>query len=66
MLIFHQINGKIPSSGVIDKQIINPHELFYQCSKYGPEFYLVNWGLGILETNYIFPRNEMIIMSNPN
>ena len=37
MLIFYQINGKIPSNGVIDQKIINPHDLCYQCSEDGPD-----------------------------
>ena len=32
------MNVKIPSSGVIDQETINPHDLCYQCSKYGPDF----------------------------
>ena len=38
----NQINGKIPGSGVVDPETINPHDLCYQCSKPGPDFYLVN------------------------
>ena len=34
----NQINEKIPRSGVIDQQTINPHDLCYQCSKDTPEF----------------------------
>ena len=37
MLFFLQINGKIPRSGVINQETINPHDLCYQCSKYGPD-----------------------------
>ena len=33
----NQINEKIPRSGVIDQETINPHDLCYQCSKYGPD-----------------------------
>ena len=32
----NQINGKIPRSGTIDPETINPRYLFYQCSKHGP------------------------------
>ena len=28
----------IPRSGVIDQETINSHELYYQCSKDGPDF----------------------------
>ena len=50
----NQNNGKIPSSSVIYQQTMNSRDLCYQCSKHDPDFYLVNLGLGILETNHIF------------
>ena len=34
----NQINGEIPRSGLIDTETINPHDLYYQCSKHGPDF----------------------------
>ena len=34
----NQLKGNIPISSVVDQQTINPHNLFYQCSKYSPEF----------------------------
>ena len=37
----NHINGKIPGNGVIDQKKINPHDLCYQCSKYGPDFLFV-------------------------
>ena len=37
----NQINGKIPGSGVVDPETINPHDLCYQCSKYGPNLLFV-------------------------
>ena len=33
---------------------MNTNDLCYKCYKYGPGFYLVNWELGILETNHVF------------
>ena len=38
MIIHTQSNGKIPRSGVIDQQTIDPHYLCYQCSKDSQEF----------------------------
>ena len=35
MYILNKINGKIPRSGVIYPEIINPHDLCYQFSKNG-------------------------------
>ena len=35
----NHISGEIPRSVVIDLETINPHELCYQCSKHGPDFY---------------------------
>ena len=34
---FNQNIGKIPRSGVIDTETINPHDLCYQCYKHGPD-----------------------------
>ena len=34
----NQIIGKIPRSGVIDPETINPCDLCYQCFKNGPDF----------------------------
>ena len=34
----NQTNEKIPRSGVIDQEKINPHDLCYECSKYVPDF----------------------------
>ena len=34
----NQINGKITRNGAIDKKTINHHDLYYQCSKDGPDF----------------------------
>ena len=52
--IFNQNNGEIPRSGVIDPETINPRDLCYQCSKHGPDYYSVNYGLRILMMNHIF------------
>ena len=38
MLIFNKITGEIPRSGAIGQQTINPHDLFYQCSKDSQDF----------------------------
>ena len=54
----NQMNGKIPRSGVIDQQRIIPHELCYQCSKDGQDFYLSSWGLGIVDMNHAFMQKE--------
>ena len=35
--IRYKNNGEIPRSDVIYPKTINPHKLFYQCSKYGPD-----------------------------
>ena len=42
----NQINGNIPRSGLIDQQTINPCDLFYQCSKDGPDFLFGKFGIG--------------------
>ena len=43
MFIFKdQINGKIPRSGVIYSETINPHDLCYKCYKNGQDCFLVN------------------------
>ena len=34
----NQLKVNIPISSVVDQQTINPHNLFYQCSKYSPDF----------------------------
>ena len=34
----NQINGNISRSGAIDQESINPHNLCYQCYKYGTYF----------------------------
>ena len=41
----NKINGGITSSGVIDQESINPHELCYQYSKYGPDFLFGKLGI---------------------
>ena len=38
----NKIIEKIPRSGVIDTETINPHDLCYRCFKPGPDFYLGN------------------------
>ena len=32
------MNGKITRNDVIYQKTVNPHDLCYQCSKYGPEY----------------------------
>ena len=57
----NQINGKIPRNGVIDKNTINPHDLYYQCSKDGPDFLFVK--LGIRDCGYepLFPEKIKLL-----
>ena len=38
ILFLNQINGEIPSSGVIYQQTINPRDWFHYCYKDGPVF----------------------------
>ena len=65
--LLNQINGKITSSGVIDQQKINPHDLSYQRYKDDTDFLFFK--LRIRDSRYepyISCKKKIIIMSNPN
>ena len=59
--ILNQINGKIPRSGVIDKKMINTHDLCYQCCKDSPEYLFGNLSMRDCKYEaYFLVKRELI------
>ena len=53
-------------SGVIDPETINPHELCYQCSKYGPDCLFGKLRIKYFNDEPHFPQKSKNIKSNQN
>ena len=60
---FNQINGKIPSSGVIDPEKISYHDLCYQCYKHGPDFLFGKFRIKYFNDEPRFPERIESISS---
>ena len=58
--VLNQINGKIPSSGLIDTETINLHDFCYQCYKHGPDCLFGKYVLRISMMYHIFPIKKLI------
>ena len=52
----NQINFKIPRSGVIDPETINPHDLCYKCSKHGPDYLFYKFRIKDFNDEPNFPQ----------
>ena len=59
----NQINGKIPRSGTIDPETINPRYLFYQCSKHGPDCLFGKLRIKVFNDEPYFPEIIKLILS---
>ena len=62
--ILNQNNGEIPSSGVIDPETINPHDLCNQCSKHRTDCLFGKLRIrGFNDEPHFTPKNKL--MSSP-
>ena len=63
MYTINQINGKIPTSDVIDPETINSHDLCYQCPKHGPDCLLGKSRINYFNDEPHLPKTIKLILS---
>ena len=56
--ILNQIIGKISRSCVTDQEKINTNDLYYQCSKHGPDCLFGKFRIKDLMMNHILPNKQ--------